>query len=1001
MPQASLAQHGIWITERVGDVGPAYHMALTVELEGAPAVSALAAACEEVISRHPILSSVVDEREGEPDLVPAATRPAVRIESVPASRLDERIREETRRGFDLSRGPLARFLLLTPDPERCILLFTGHHLVFDGISKDILVRDLAAFYTAGLRGEDPGLPPLEVSYSEHAADEQAHVGTALAEARAFWAARRHEQEVVLPGLNPGLPSGGAQVGSVVADDEYRGLAATAKELGLTHFEFLLAALHTLLFRYGTAEPLTAVDLSTRSPRTRDHIGLFVNELPVITRPAPEMGFADFARLVRQELRQLYGVRAVPLAHAVPGLTPRTAHAPVSLSYRKHDETPAFPGSAAVVDRTLWCGGSRNALNIQAVEGPSDLALHLQYAPSLLSGDDVERIGGHLRTVLAAVVKDPGTRLADLEVLGAEERQNLITEWGVTRAPHVAVEPVVSMIDRQVRAHPERTAVVDGDRRIGYAELDALANGIADRLGDVRGTLCAVHAGNSIEMVAAWLGVLKAGGDYLPLDPALPVGRLEMILADAAPSVILSTGAVPVASTARMLRLDDAGPAAAAPDAPAPRDGDLAYTIYTSGSTGRPKGVQVEHRNLANLLLAMADRLASGPGDVWLGLTSPSFDISALEVFLPLTTGGRLVVVPPGTARDGAAVLRLIGDEGVTHVQATPSGWEVLLEHDFDDQTIVALSGGEALPIGLARELRARTRRLLNVYGPTETTIWSTADEVPPEPDRVGIGRPIANTTVRVLGRDLDVLPIGVPGELYIGGSGVARGYLRRPGLTAERFVPDPFGLPGSRLYRTGDRVRWRADGTLEFLGRADNQVKIRGHRVELGEIEARLLEHPGVRQAAVALHGERLIAYTVPQGPVPPEADQLKHHLARTLPTVMVPGAYVVVERLPLTPNGKLDRAALPSPEPAPETVPARAEQSGVEHQVSEICREALGIADIGPDDDLFALGVHSLTITRIIAAIRRTTGVEVPLDTVFDYPTVAGIADFVVRKAG
>ncbi|GII96965.1 non-ribosomal peptide synthetase [Sinosporangium siamense] len=998
MPPASLAQHGIWITERAADVGPAYHMALSIDLKGAPAVHTLAAACEDVITRHPVLGTAVAERDGVPEPVPAATRPTVAIEHVPESRLAERMREETRRAFDPARGPLARFHLLLPAPGRCVLLFTGHHLVFDGISKDILVRDLAAFYNARSHGGDPGLPPLETGYAEHAAAEHTAVGGALPDARAYWAPRFREPEAVLPGLRPGHAEGGAEIASVIVEQEFNGLAATAAELGLTHFEVLLAALHTLLFRYGTAAPAIAIDLSTRTAGTRDHIGLFVNELPVFTSPAPEMSFADFARLVRRDVRQMYAVRAVPLARAVPGLTPRTALAPVSLSYRRHDTDPVFAGAAAVVDRTLWCGGSRNPLHIQAVEGPSELVLKLQYAPALLGADDVERIGGHLRTLLAAVVKDPRTRLADLEVLGAEERHNVVADWSVTRAPHLTAEPVVAMIARQVQANPGRPAVIDGERRVSYAELDALANGVAARLGDARDTLCAVHEGNSIEMVAAWLGVLKAGGAYLPLDPAHPPARLQMILEDAAPSVVLSVGDLPFSTDATVLRLGDVRPTTAAPPTP-PRSGDLAYTIYTSGSTGRPKGVQVEHRSLANLLLAMADRLGSSAGDVWLGLTSPSFDISALEVFLPLATGGRLVVVPPGTARDGSAVRSLIADEGVTHVQATPSGWELLLECGFADETISALSGGEALPAGLARDLRARVRRLVNVYGPTETTIWSTADEVPPEPEHVGIGGPIANTTVRVLGPGLDLLPIGVPGELFIGGDGVARGYLRRPGLTAQRFVPDPYGPAGARLYRTGDRVRWRGDGTLEFLGRADNQIKIRGHRVELGEIESRLLEHSGVRQAAVVHRDGRLIAYVVPRGAIPP-VDDLKRHLAGTLPTAMVPSAYVVLSGFPLNPNGKLDRAALPGPAPAA-AEPAPAEHSGVAGQIIEICGEALGAEAIGPDDDLFELGAHSLTVTRIIAAIRRATGVEVSLDTVFDYPTPAGITAVVLQEAG
>ncbi|XUM02709.1 non-ribosomal peptide synthetase [Streptomyces venezuelae ATCC 10712] len=441
---------------------------------------------------------------------------------------------------------------------------------------------------------------------------------------------------------------------------------------------------------------------------------------------------------------------------------------------------------------------------------------------------------------------------------------------------------------------------------------------------------------------------------------------------------------------------------------------MAYVLYTSGSTGRPKGVAVGHQALVNLLTSFADRLGSGPEHAWLGLTSLSFDISALELYLPLITGGRLVLAPDGLAVDGPGLLALIGGEGVTHVQATPSGWRVMLTggNGVDALTgVTGLTGGEALPLPLARALRAHTARLFNVYGPTETTVWSTCAEIPADPVRVHIGGPIANTQVYVVDERLRPTPLGIPGELLIGGDGVAHGYLGRPGLTEERFVPNPFGPPGSRLYRTGDQAVRTADGALDFLGRIDDQVKVRGHRIELGEIESALLEHPALAQAAVAVRAEDdgepfLAGYLVPTaGARPPAPADLRDHLLRTLPAAMVPQRWLTMERLPLTPNGKLDRRALPVP---PREAPApRGETSGaagvsgadgspadgITETVRRIWAEVLDLPDVGPEDDLFDLGGHSLTVVQIAARIRDALGVEVDFDVFFDVPTPAGIA--------
>jgi amino acid adenylation domain-containing protein len=994
--ETSPAQQGVWFTEQVGGAGTAYHMPLAIWLEGELNVRALVDACDAVVARHPALAAAVEDRDGVPHLVAARERP--RVEAA-AEAPGELIRRETLRPFDLRRGPLARLTLGEMAPGRWLLLVVAHHVVFDGGSKDVLVRDLAACYAAFVAGEAPALPALPRASAERLTEDR------LIAARAFWADRwPAPEEVVLPGLShAGRRAAPGESLDMVLDE------ALLPDLGASRFELLLAALQALLRRYGSEEVTLAVDLGTRTEATHDHVGLFVNELPLTARPSPRTTFRELLAATRAELRELYGVRDVPLARAVGGLGPRVALASVSLSYRRRSVCPAFPGLAASVDWMMFNGTARNALHVQAVDGPEGLALSLQHSPAAIARPYVERIAGHLETLLAGVAADPDARLGELPVLGDGERRQVLVEWNAPAAARPAVT-LPRLFEARAASSPGAVALVFEGRELTYAGLNGAANRVAHRLlraGAGPGTLVAVCAERSPEMVVGLLGVLKAGAAYLPLDPGHPPDRLAFTLADAGVRLLL-------AQERLLARLPDGGASALPLDRPeafaalsevdpAPPEGpgDLAYVIYTSGSTGRPKGVEIEHRSLLNVLLAVGEVLGAGAGDAWLGLTAPSFDISALELFLPLLSGGRVVLSGERDARDGAALLRLVRERGVTHVQATPSGWRLLLAAGFDDRSVVALCGGEPLPPPLARDLAPRAARLLNMYGPTETTVWSTMAEVG---EGVTIGRPLAGTRVVAVDEEGEPVPAGVPGELCIGGAGVARGYRGRPALTAERFVPDPFGAPGERWYRTGDRGRRRLDGEIEFMGRTDHQVKVRGHRVELGEIETVLMEHPGVARAAVLLREEedgdqRLVAYVVAARGGTPGPAELREHLARTLPEHMVPGVFVALERVPLTANGKLDRGALPEPprrrDPDGEE-PAVA--SGLTRDVGEICREVMRLDDLQPDEDLFELGGHSLTMTLIASRIRKRLRREVPLNVFFDTPTVAGIVHALTR---
>ncbi|MFV2109620.1 non-ribosomal peptide synthetase [Micromonospora sp. LOL_015] len=1041
--EATYAQHAVWFTEQAGVAGTAYHMALGVWYAAGLDQAALATACAAVVDRHPALAARVDDSDGVPRLAPAADRPTLRRLTPPAgdAGVDRLIAAEIARRHDLRTGPLARFSLIPAAGGRHLLLITAHHLVFDGTSKDVLVRHLAAAYDAARASRPVELPAAPTDgYAARAGTERDRAAAESAAAADHWATRwSGPGGLVLPGLAR-VPTGaepGDAVPVVLAPGLVAGLDQARRKLGVTRFELLLAAVQALLHRYGNQQVPVGVGLSTRTADDADEIGLFVNELPVTVPVPDEANFRDLAHAVRDETRTLNRFRSVPLAHVANGVRPAPALTPVSIGYRRRAPEPVFAAVPTTVDWAMFSGAARNALHIQVVDGPAPdsgqehLEINLQFSPSAVPAAAVARIGDHLRTLLAAVATDPEQPIADLPVLPPAESELVCRGWNATGRDYPADTTVPLLFAAAVRRTPDAVAVVDGGRALSYAELDAVSARLAGLLrarGVGAGSLVAVLLDRSWQTVVALLAVLRSRAVYLPVDPNYPPARQAMILDDAVPALVLTTSGTAAALPAGspVLALDQLDLTTADPETGDPATGDpgtadlpgpdeLAYVLYTSGSTGRPKGVRVPHGALANLLLGMRDMFDSGPADRWLNLTSPSFDISGVEVYLPLTTGGQVVVASGVSALDGAGVLRLVRETGVTHVQATPSGWRVLLEAGLDDR-VVAVTGGEALAVPLARQLRSRVARLVNGYGPTEATIYATMAEIPPEPAEVTIGRPAPNTTAYLLDGRRQPVPIGVPGELYLGGRGVADGYLNRPELTAERFVPDPYATDAGRLYRTGDLCRWLPDGRLEFLGRADDQVKIRGHRVELGEITGRLLEHPALAEAAVLLSGTdeaspRLVAYLVPRGAAPTVAE-LRRHLTETLPTAMVPTDWVLLDRLPVSPNGKLDRTALPAPttggtDPTgrvstsdPVGAKDQVEADPVVEAIRSIWQDVLQIAEISIDEDLFDLGGHSLTITRISSRIHRRLGVEVPLDAFFDTPTIAEIADL-VREAG
>lgn len=617
---------------------------------------------------------------------------------------------------------------------------------------------------------------------------------------------------------------------------------------------------------------------------------------------------------------------------------------------------------------------------------------------------------HFRRVLEAVVADPEIRVQAIPLLSGAERDALVFGRNRTDVEFPERELLHEAFEARAAERPDDVAVeFEGDRRT-YRELDERANRLARLLaerGVAADTLVGVHLERSADLVVALLATLKAGGAYVPLDPAFPRDRLEFMLRDSKAPVLVTQASlldeapagagVTVCLDRDAAEIDAQDPAP--PETPS-RSTDRAYVIYTSGSTGKPKGVQIPHRAAVNFLRSMAKEPGLTDRDVLLSVTTLSFDISVLELFGPLSVGGRVAIVPRETAADGMRLMAAISSSGATVMQATPITWRLLLEAGWPgDGRLKALCGGEALTRDLADDLVDRCGELWNMYGPTETTVWSSVDRVLRGDGPVPVGPPIDNTRFYVVDAELQPVPSGVAGELCIGGAGLAIGYLDRPELTADRFRPDPFrpGEAGARIYRTGDLVRHRTDGRLEFLGRIDHQIKIRGFRVELGEIESVLAGHPSVAEVAVVVREDRpgdarLVAYLVPEGP-PPDDAALREHLRGALPDYMVPATYVHLERMPLTPNNKIDRKALPAPEGAAATGPAYlAPRTPLETVLAEAWARALGVERVGVADNFFDLGGHSLLSMKVVAEVEKRTGLRIPPGTLI-FQTLEQIA--------
>jgi amino acid adenylation domain-containing protein len=1037
LPVSSVQQR-LWFLDRMDPGRPVYNVGLGVRFRGPLNESMLRDALDALVSRHESLHMRIFESEGSPvtEILPTACAQLAVVdlgELAPDAR-EKQMRhlqaECLREPFDLGNGPLSRFLLIRLAVDEHVLCFSMHHAASDGWSFVIAVDETCRLYESLMAGRTHDLPALPVQYVDFAGweREQLHAGR-MAAHFAYWklqlAGAPAVLEMPLDHPRPAIQSlRGTRRKRYFDVQLLQSLKERSRQEGTTLFMTLLAAWQVLLHRLsGQDDIVVGSPVANRNqPALQNLIGCFVNNVALRGNLAGNPRFTEYLARVKQTTLDAFEHSELPFDVVVDGLSPQrsASHAPLFqvlftlMSFPTH---VAAPAGLTVELIEADAGTARFDLTIELVELDGRLRADYEYATDLFDEATIARLHVHFESLLAAVVADPSCTIHELPLLSGAEERLLLVDWNDTDLEHDRRRCVHQLLERTARAKPDAVAVIDATESLTYSQLDRRANQLAQllcELGISPGALVGICLDRTVDMPVALAAVLKCGAAYVPLDPTHPADRLRYTLEDAGVFCVITLSrftAQLAAAKAPLLALDElqtqlADQPAVAPDVPCKPE-DLAYVIYTSGSTGHPKGVEVEHRNVVSFLEAMRREPGLGENDVLLAVTTLSFDIAGLELWLPLMVGACIVVASRDDVLDGHRLAELLETHGVSLLQATPATWRLLLESGWTGRSgLKALCGGEAMPPDLAISLLARVGELWNVYGPTETTIWSTVYRVQNPHNTIPVGHGIANTRIYVLERSGAPAPIGVTGELCIAGEGVARGYRNRPELTAEKFVTITLAnCRTERVYRTGDTARLRADGQLEFLGRNDTQVKVRGYRIELGEIEAVLSTHTDIRQCVVAVRedtpgDQRLVGYVVTAAGAYFDADAARTTLRAKLPEYMIPNLFMPIEALPLTPNGKIDRKRLPKPQAAVALGEAAPEaDSGVlmtlpQQRVAGLWREVLHTDRVGLYDNFFDLGGHSLLLVKLQAAMKREFGRDLPLVELFQRTTVSAQAE-------
>ncbi|HEX8146092.1 MAG TPA: amino acid adenylation domain-containing protein, partial [Pyrinomonadaceae bacterium] len=1034
--ELSYGQRRLWFLQRLEPESAAYNLPMSVRLKGELDVEALRWSLGEVVRRHEALRTRIDTVEGRP--VAAVEEDAeltLALEDLSGSETAGQREAAARQislaeaalPFDFARAPLLRCRLLKLGDGDHVLILVMPHIVSDGWSVGVMVREFAAAYEARREGRQAALPELQVQYADWAAwQRRALEGGALEGQLGYWRERLGGTLPVLelPGdrPRPKRPTGrGGHLRRPLPAQLGEGVKALSAAEGVTPFMVLLAAFKVLLHRYtGQEDVVVGTPIANRTRREiEDLVGFFVNVLVLRTRVEGRATLREVLARVKETALGAYANQDVPFEKLVEVLQPARdpARAPlfqVAFVMQQQAQPPARGVAGLEIEGAeLEPETARWDLTLVLEQTQTGLTVGAEYSADLFEAETVERLLRHYERLLGSLVSDAGARVSVAPMLTEAERRLLSEEWS-RAVPPTAAEPwrgVPELFKERVRLHPSAVAVEQGNETLSYAELDGRADALARRLralGVGAETLVGLCLGRGAEQVVGALAVLKAGGAYLPLDPAYPRERLAYMVEDSGLKVLVTRRGLVEGVTPEgvcVVLLDEPLPEAtreseAASEPCGVTADNLAYVIYTSGSTGRPRGVALTHGGLSNLVAAQRRAFGVRPDERVLQFASFSFDASVSEFFVTLLAGATLVLADAEALLPGPALAEFLGRRSVTMATLPPSALANMPRAEAG--TLMKLvTAGEPLTPGALRRWAGDGREVINAYGPTETTVCATAGVCEPGDEAVTVGRPIDGTEVYVLSEDLQPVPAGVTGELYVGGAGLARCYVNLPALTAEKFVPDPFGgRAGARLYRTGDLARWRADGRVEFVGRRDQQVKLRGFRVELGEVESVLGRHPSVVEAAVVARadeptGTRLVAYVVPAAGGGAEAHELLVFLREYLPDYMAPRAYVFLDAFPRTPAGKVDRKALPPPDDARGAAGAEyvAPAGELERRIADAWRDALGLERVGADDNFFDLGGHSLLVTQVHGRLETALGRTFPLMLLFTHPTVRSLA--------
>jgi amino acid adenylation domain-containing protein len=1021
----SLAQERLWFVEQFQPGTAAYNSFFCARINGEINPDILEQSFAELVSRHEVLRTTIGWDEGRAcQFFGKGRRPKLEVFDLRMLSRDDgfaeaiaRIETAIDQPFNFNSGPLVRLMLCRLSDQN-VLGLVAHHLIGDGWSLDVATRELSDIYQARKVGRPSSLPPLPIQYGDFAMWQRDNaLNKNWGQSLSYWHERlRNVGSLGLPTDFPRPPIISTQGDwreirlSRSLSDKLRKLASVE---GATLFMVLLAALKVLMRKLSGQRDITVgTAVANRTePETFGLIGNFINMLALRTQLDGDLTFREVLARVRTTCLGAFAHQQVPFERVVEELRPeRDLSASVLFQVLFVMQPPRVQHVFAGTPVKLLELGSRTTradLEFHLWDQP-EISGRVVFSTDLFKPRTIERLVERIQILLTEIVADPGGLLSRSSYLLSEERQ-LINIWGNGPESKIPFLPVQELIRKRASLQGEATAVVFGERRLSYQLLNSRAAQLAHflrKLGVGPDTLVGIYLQRSPKMIIALLGVLKAGGAYLPLDPCDPIERLNLIIKDARAAIVVTEQ--DLKSRAAMLDklvicLDDNSDLiSSCPDIDPKTEVDpenLAYVIYTSGSTGTPKGVQVPHRALTNLVLWMGRELDLKPNDVQAAVASASFDASVAEIFPPLAAGAAICVVPAEEISDGKRLRELLLASRTTILQGTPTLWRLIFEAGGLDVRIKALFGGEATSSELAETLAMSHNAVWHMYGPTETTVWSTAYRVTSGMP-LSLGRPLANTQIYILDVDLQLVPIGVVGEICIGGEGVSRGYLGNSMLTADRFIPDSFsGRAGARLYRTGDQARFRDDGGLQFFGRRDHQLKIRGFRIEPGEIEAALVRHPCVRTAVVTAEessssSARLVAYVTPAESRAPSVEDLRSFLGRSLPSYMVPAIFAMVEKMPLTHSGKIDRRALPTlnrerPPLAEHFVAPRKEE---EKRLAEIWCDVLQVARVGIDDNFFALGGDSMRALRV-AYKARAQGLHFSMQALFLSPTIRELA--------